>query len=823
MSQKECKMKKYFAILLGAVLMTACQQKFEKHWDLVLDSDAYIVAWSDESLTITVWCSDAWEASLDEGSQWVTLGKTSGKGVGSLTLHFSPNPGLSRKAGVTLASGSATQHFTLTQKAAVASPKLFFQPERVVFPKGTYVYDAVLITNLTDQMLLSEEPALDFGDAPAWVGDVVMKGGETAADPSLGLPDCKVKYLSMKVNSTAEASAELSYKFTDASLNEYSASLELVSGTEEPYLTLEHDSIEAGRNEVEKKIGINTNIPGAVGPDKLKVNLEKDFISASVVNDTLIVKVPYNDSGDERSGSVEVSYEDASGRVTSARVAVTQDLSQKSYENCTIRTADELMAWLRDKDVWQPTDHIALAADIDMAGRTWTPVDFQGTFDGQGHSILNLKVEQNGYAGLFRLVRGNALIKDLTIGSPTDDSSFTVTAADGGYAMVGPIAKIADAASLVNITNYADICVAASCTDGTKGNYAGGIVGSHFSTGEVSGCVNYGKVSFLAKPGAYLDLGGICGEIAKGGTLSSCTNNGAVLMQADKGASTNIGGVAGYLNGASTITGNVNNASVTLENNSGESFKAYIGGVIGFIGHATAASAISPVKISGCRNLEGGTVTCHGSKSGELFAGGFVGYTLNVDPAFSDCHNAADILADCELLTSSYPYYGGFAGQIKGAGTISNCSSSGNVTNKSDIPAGSLRMAGFIGGIGCAGVVVKNCNCENAIVTNKGVSGSSTKNGVGGLIGTTTGSNTRIEGCTMRNVTVTSVSGNDLKCAMIFAYVAANGVVLERNGVSGFVNSTALDESSLATSALLYYAMPSVASSLSCTETYIVK
>lgn len=36
-----------------------------------------------------------------------------------------------------------------------------------------------------------------------------------------------------------------------------------------------------------------------------------------------------------------------------------------------------------------------LAADLDMAGEVWTPIDFRGSFDGNGHSISNLNVSGN--------------------------------------------------------------------------------------------------------------------------------------------------------------------------------------------------------------------------------------------------------------------------------------------------------------------------------------------------------------------------------------------------------------------------------------------
>lgn len=51
--------------------------------------------------------------------------------------------------------------------------------------------------------------------------------------------------------------------------------------------------------------------------------------------------------------------------------------------------------------------YIEIAADMDLAGRSWTPIGtaprrFTGNLDGKGHKILGLKVDADvDYAGLF--------------------------------------------------------------------------------------------------------------------------------------------------------------------------------------------------------------------------------------------------------------------------------------------------------------------------------------------------------------------------------------------------------------------------------------
>ena len=58
---------------------------------------------------------------------------------------------------------------------------------------------------------------------------------------------------------------------------------------------------------------------------------------------------------------------------------------------------------------------VRLLTDIDLAGVEWSPVDFRGTFDGNGKTISNLKVSgtmSTAWAGFFSFFRGFA--KDVT-------------------------------------------------------------------------------------------------------------------------------------------------------------------------------------------------------------------------------------------------------------------------------------------------------------------------------------------------------------------------------------------------------------------------
>ena len=63
-------------------------------------------------------------------------------------------------------------------------------------------------------------------------------------------------------------------------------------------------------------------------------------------------------------------------------------VSQTTSEYKEIRTASELVEAAKSA-----SGNYKLMTDIDMTGVEWTPWDFSGTFDGNGHSILNLSVK----------------------------------------------------------------------------------------------------------------------------------------------------------------------------------------------------------------------------------------------------------------------------------------------------------------------------------------------------------------------------------------------------------------------------------------------
>ena len=170
-----------------------------------------------------------------------------------------------------------------------------------------------------------------------------------------------------------------------------------------------------------------------------------------------------------------------------------------------------------------------LTEDIDLSSEEWSPIgigegvywgsrSYSGTFDGKGHTIKNLSIDNSSaqYVGLFGYVLGGT-IRNLTVSGSVKGSGHT-----------GGIAGGADGGTFENCAN---LCVVQS--DSTEGGTTGGIIGfAHNMNYEliVRDCYNVGSITGR-------NAGGIIGQcINTSGTIRNCYNAGTVTGTASVGA-----------------------------------------------------------------------------------------------------------------------------------------------------------------------------------------------------------------------------------------------------------------------------------------------
>lgn len=188
---------------------------------------------------------------------------------------------------------------------------------------------------------------------------------------------------------------------------------------------------------------------------------------------TQTVTVTYTENGVKATAEFTVTVNDPGYRITG-----------NTYE---VHTTEGLLAWnkaVQDNAALNCT----LAADIDLAGETRTPIGsgfssntgYQGTFDGQGYSITGLTITTNTTGGenaaLFDYIGSNGTVKNLQL----VNVSYNVQ--QNGVA--GGIAN----------ANYGTITACSVTGNITASNGAAGGIAS-FNNGSIIGCWYNGQLN----------------------------------------------------------------------------------------------------------------------------------------------------------------------------------------------------------------------------------------------------------------------------------------------------------------------------------------
>ncbi|PWM15355.1 MAG: hypothetical protein DBX57_02790 [Clostridia bacterium] len=311
-----------------------------------------------------------------------------------------------------------------------------------------------------------------------------------------------------------------------------------------------------------------------------------------------------------------------------------------------------------------------LTANIDLGNEAWTPIGkmtntysdyvaFGGVFDGDGHTISGLKIDNSAqYQALFGYVKGGT-IKNLTV-----EGSVTTATTSSAYA--AGIVAYGNPVTMETCMNRVTVTV-------TQKGYAAGVAAYANTGSTITGCTNQGNISGV---GGY--LGGIVGT-ASGVTITNCINNGDVVdSRRSDTYPYGVGGIAGSAISASRITNCGNAGAVT-------SHLKNTGGVVGYFA-GTAEK---------CFNS--------GNVTGIYATGGIVGNISSANTSVTDCYNTGSIL--CNAPTAQYKDSNakGVGGIVGNPGStsnkgnvVTNCYNAGTITN-ADAATTDITVGGVIG------------------------------------------------------------------------------------------------------------------------------
>lgn len=304
-----------------------------------------------------------------------------------------------------------------------------------------------------------------------------------------------------------------------------------------------------------------------------------------------------------------------------------------------------------------------LMADINLSGTEWTPIGtngngFTGTFDGNGHTISNFKIENTeGYAGLFGYADGATIMNIMLSDVDIDASNNCVGGLIGG-------------ARNSNISN----CIISNA-DVKGGQQVGGLIG-RIDDSIITNCSSSGKVTSETR---Y--TGGLIG-VSQRNTITNSTSSADVSGIANHNStygatSQTFGGFVGYLNGG------------TVDNCSASGNVTGIREIGGFCGTAYNAN-ITNSSASG--NVTGvNPVPFEKADPDAYNYGGFIGANSST---IENCSASGDI--------SGFSNVGGFVGR-NSSGSISSSYATGKVSGNDAVdaatgqPVSSGGLGGFVG------------------------------------------------------------------------------------------------------------------------------
>jgi len=252
--------------------------------------------------------------------------------------------------------------------------------------------------------------------------------------------------------------------------------------------------------------------------------------------------------------------------------------------------------------------YVVLGANIDMKNEAWEPIGansdtnvrFFGVFNGQGHTIYNLKVslldpEYRG-SGLFGSTGGT--LQNFTV------DGANISAISGGSATDNGIAVVAG--SLYSSGTISNVHVKNATLSGNR--YLGGIAG--YVYGNISGCT-VENITITATPNPSSDgydngdkCGGIVGYLAgSSSSVSGCSVSGATIS-----GYRDIGGIAGINNtgnnsavNSCSVSGNISlTADQTINYYGDKTFNVHpiIGRVEGGVDHAGVNNSSANATVS---------------------------------------------------------------------------------------------------------------------------------------------------------------------------------------------------------------------------------
>lgn len=358
--------------------------------------------------------------------------------------------------------------------------------------------------------------------------------------------------------------------------------------------------------------------------------------------------------------------------------------SSDPYQIKTLRNLKNMYTGEANKGIYYVMiDDIALSSD--EADAYVEINNFYGHLDGDNHTITGLTTP------LFGDLRGWVSNLDVTANINFNGTDARIKGVDYGLGVLAHyIYNTDDANTISNVTTRGSLTI-----DGLTKSHAyqvGGIAGSSNGV-PLSGCKNYATITIesINVGTSNFRVAGVAGVLQSSTRVSSenCENHGAITVNAvTAGNEVAIGGVFGFLAQENTVVTNCDNAGAVSVNYTsiGSITWNAVGGIVGISGSA--------VSLINCDNTA----------------------------AISNA-NSASKAYDGNTIVAKFST-GGVGGYLKGAFTMTSCSSTGNISGVS-------WVGGLLGRNSNGNAQITSCWSTGTLTT----MGASNNHCIGGIAG----------------------------------------------------------------------------------------
>ena len=196
-----------------------------------------------------------------------------------------------------------------------------------------------------------------------------------------------------------------------------------------------------------------------------------------------------------------------------------------------------------------------LMADLDFSAtgspyNPWTPIGgrFTATFDGNGHTLANMKIEVTGggnvHTGLFRQVDGGGHIREVGLLNPAVTSTVALSLNNGN---IGALVGRLDTGGRIDRSYVQGGRIHAS----GQSAYVGGLTG--YARGRIRASYSTAAVD-IDSVDDYIFAGGLVGWVRNAGRITASYAAGPVTDSAGGGTNSYFAGLVGYVTHGASIS-----------------------------------------------------------------------------------------------------------------------------------------------------------------------------------------------------------------------------------------------------------------------------